>query len=70
MPNVTLAVTLTRSGDLVVTRTAKVNQMGNYSVDLDRFIEDGDIVQVFDGATVKSIEVPIKPYLSTILRAN
>ena len=57
-PGAMLVVTLTRSGSLVVTRTVTADQGGSFSVSVDRLIEDGDIIQVSDGASVSTVQVP------------
>jgi len=57
-PNATLVITLTRSGVLVVTRTVAADPVGDFSVAVDRLIQDGDVVQVFDGAEARTVQVP------------
>ena len=57
-PNATLIITLTRLGTFVVTRTLTADQLGSFSVSVDRLIEDGDIVEVFDGVDVRTVQVP------------
>ena len=57
-PSAPLVITLTRSGNVVVTRTVTADQVGSFAVSVDRFIEDGDIVQVYDGASVRTVQVP------------
>ncbi len=57
-PSATLIVTLTRPSTFVVTRTLTADQVGDFSVSVDRLIEDGDIVEVFDGADVRTVQVP------------
>ncbi|MGA9350967.1 MAG: NHL repeat-containing protein, partial [Anaerolineae bacterium] len=61
-PNAALIVTLTRPSTFVVTRTLTANQVGSFSVSVDRLIEDGDIVQVSDGASVRTVQVPIMTF--------
>ncbi len=57
-PNATLVITLTRSGNLVVTRTVTADQTGQYAVSVDRLIEDNDIIQVYDGINTETVVVP------------
>ena len=57
-PGATLVVTLTRAGNLVITRTVTTNQVGDFAVSVDRLIEDGDTVQVSDGISAKTVQVP------------
>lgn len=57
-PGATLAITLTRSGSLVVTRTVTADQAGNYAVSVDRLIADNDVVEVCDGISVETVQVP------------
>jgi sugar lactone lactonase YvrE len=57
-PNATLVITLTRSTTFVITRTLTADQAGSFSVSVDRLIEDGDVVQVFDGTNLKTVQVP------------
>jgi len=57
-PSSTLVITLTRSGSFVVTRTVAADQVGSFAVSMDRLIEDGDIVQVSDSASVRTVQVP------------
>ena len=57
-PNSTLVVTLTRSSNIVVTRTVTSSQVGDFSISLDLTIEDGDLVQVFDGFELRTVRVP------------
>jgi len=58
-PSATLVITLTRSGNLVVTRTVTTDLVGDFSVSMDRMIEDGDVVQVSDGGSLKTVQVPV-----------
>jgi sugar lactone lactonase YvrE len=58
-PSTTLVITLTRSGSLVVTRTVTTDKAGSFIVSMDRLIEDGDTIEVFDGSKLKTVQVPI-----------
>jgi predicted outer membrane repeat protein len=61
-PDATLVVTLTRPATFAVTRTVTADQIGNFSVSVDRLIEDGDTVQVFDGTELRTVHVPTMSY--------
>lgn len=57
-PGATLVITLTHPSAPVVTRTTTVDSIGNYAISVDRLIEDGDTVQVSEGALQITIVVP------------
>ncbi|MCX6025565.1 MAG: NHL repeat-containing protein [Chloroflexi bacterium] len=64
-----LTITLKRDGSTISVRNGIADQGSSYSVSMDRFIEDGDIVLVSDGVTERTIEVPdMTYYVNTVSR--
>jgi len=63
-PNSRLVITLTRASSLVVTRTVTTGSNGSFSVSVDRFIEDGDTVEVYDGVGQRTVQVPMMTFLA------
>lgn len=57
-PSTTVTVTLSRSGVPLSTRTVQADATGAFSVSVDRLIEDGDTVQVADGVSTRTVQVP------------
>jgi len=56
-PETALTVRLTKP-DEVVTRTTTTHLDGYFSISMDQFIEDGDVVEVSDGIDTSTVEVP------------
>jgi hypothetical protein len=57
-PNSTVTVTLSHSGIPLALRTVLTDSSGGFSVSVDRLIEDGDTVDVTDGAAMRTVQVP------------
>lgn len=57
-----LEIKLFRGGGETVSRTVISDTWGDFAVSMDRLIEGGDTIQVSDGISSKSIEVPTISY--------
>jgi len=61
-PGAALEVTLTRAESLLASRTTSADMTGYFSISVDRLIEDGDVIQVSDGASQRTVEAPTLTY--------
>jgi hypothetical protein len=61
-PDSVLVVKLAPAGGSTLKRTVTSGVVGDFSVSVDRLIQDGDTVQVTDGADVVNISVPTITY--------